>query len=133
MLSEQTLLQLGLLKVVTWLGSWLLKQKDIRLKVYFNPPLLHDDLQSYVQLIHTHSSFVRIKMVIQGLLEWQPPYFIFLDVGDPLILVWWSLNLVLFFFAGGFSLPLLIFVLIPNFCMDLFLKLQSIGIAPVFA
>ena len=79
MLSEITQPQLGLLRVVTWLGSWLLKQKDIRLKVYFNPPLLHDDLQSYVHLVHTHSSFagVRIKMVIQGLLEWQPPYFVF--------------------------------------------------------
>jgi hypothetical protein len=59
-----------------------IETKDMRLKIIFVPTLLLDKLQSYAQLIqHTHSSFkrifkgVRIKMVIQGLLKWQPPYF----------------------------------------------------------
>ena len=56
-----TLLQLGLLKVVTWPGSWFLEKRFLRLKIYRCPPILRDVLQPYVQLIqHECSSLKRI-------------------------------------------------------------------------
>src|SRR3954469_10040284 len=55
MLSERTLLQLGLLRVVTWPGSRFGKQR-IKAQVLLNPPLLRDVLQSYVQLVRHECS-----------------------------------------------------------------------------
>src|SRR4051812_7031273 len=55
MLSGRTLLQLGLLRVVTWPGSRFKKQR-IKAQILLNPPLLRDVLQSYVQLVRHECS-----------------------------------------------------------------------------
>src|SRR3954466_4020502 len=117
------MLQLGLSRVVTWLGSRFKKQRIMAQNLIVPTPL-RDDLQSYAQLIRLmHSGSKRpldlhllIMMMVhkqRELLRWQS----LLPFGSHNIVLFRNLLTSLF---SSFD--------IPNFCLNCpFLSLQSAG------
>ena len=73
MLSKETWLQLGLLRVVMWSGSRFFDTKDIGSKFICTQPILRDVLQSYVQLIQPmHSSSKRFGIALKVMVTQEP-------------------------------------------------------------